>query len=273
MTPDLTELSRPAPVLSTAAPITVDVFSDVICPWCYVGSRRLADGIALFTADVGPAGAVPVDVRWHPFELNPGMPLAGRDRREYRTAKFGSWAYSQQLDAQVAAAGREDGLQFRHELMARTPNTRPAHRLVWLAQQHGLGQQMVEALFAGYFNQGRDVGDPAVLVELAAEVGLTGDAATRAIAGISRDGDLAEAGVVAGIARGRSRRISGVPFYVFGDAYTLPPGAQPADAIAQVLRVVRQDQHEQQADDGRLSATGQAASATGLSCDLDGACG
>lgn len=256
---------------TTAAPtITVDVFSDVICPWCYVGSRRLADGIARFTADPGPAGPAPVQVRWHPFELNPDMPAQGRDRREYRTDKFGSWAYSQQLDAQVAAAGREDGLDFRHDLMARTPNTRAAHRLVWAAQQHGLGQQAAEALFAGYFAEGRDVGDPAVLADLAARTGLDPAAAADAVAATGPYGALAEAGVVAGIDRGRALRISGVPFYVFGGAYTLPPGAQPAEAIAQVLRVVRQDQHEQAAAPVRPAA---AAAKEGESCAADGTCG
>lgn len=283
MTQDLTMQGTPTPggtlavfgASPQAAPasIAVDVFSDVICPWCYIGSRRLAEAIALFTADAGPAGAVPVQVRWHPFELNPDMPVAGRDRREYRSAKFGSWAHSQQLDAQVAAAGRQDGLQFRHELMARTPNTRAAHRLIWTAQQDGLGQQMVEALFAGYFTQGRDVGDPAVLVELAAKVGLAATAATQAIQASGSAGELTEAGVVAGLARGRALRISGVPFYVFGDAYTLPPGAQPAETIAQVLRVVRQDQHQQQQAAGeQVTAQPPATAVAGPSCDLDGTC-
>lgn len=283
MTQDLAMLGTPTPGGTLAvfgaspqpapASIAVDVFSDVICPWCYVGSRRLAEGIALFNADAGQAAAVPVQIRWHPFELNPDMSVAGRDRREYRSAKFGSWTYSQQLDAQVAAAGRQDGLEFRHELMARTPNTRAAHRLVWTAQQRGLGQQMVEALFAGYFTQGRDVGDPAVLVELAAEVGLAGAAATQAIEGSGTAGSLAEAGVADGLARGRALRISGVPFYVFGDAYTLPPGAQPAETIAQVLRVVRQDQHEKEQAAGQPVATQPPATAVaGPACDLDGTC-
>lgn len=296
MTQHLTE--RTAPVLphpggSTApAPITVNVFSDVICPWCYIGSRRLDEGIALFTADGGQAGPVPVQVRLNPFELNPDMPLAGRDRREYRSAKFGSWAYSQQLDAQVAAAGAQDGLRFRHDLMQRTPNTRAAHRLIWLAQQHDGGQQMAAALFDGYFTRGLDAGDPAVLTELAEQVGLpaatTEQAVRQAIAGTGTAGEQAEAGVEQGIARGRQLRISGVPFYLFGDAYTLPPGAQPAEAIAQVLRVVRQDQHDQQtahatgtpvttgSGDATVTATGaEAATDTGGavgSCDLDGTC-
>jgi predicted DsbA family dithiol-disulfide isomerase len=233
-----------------AAPVTVDVHSDVICPWCYIGSRRLTAAVARFSADGGPSGAVPVHVRWHAFELNPDMPVPGRDRREYRSAKFGSWRRSQQLDAQVTAVGAEEGLELRHDLMTRTPNTRAAHRLIWLAQQRGLGAQMVERLFAGYFTRGLDVGDPSVLVDLAGAVGLPGDDAAGAVRAAGPLGERAEAGVAAAVRRGRELRITSVPFSVFGEAYTLPPGAQPADVIAQVLRVVRQDQHRQ----GRLPA-------------------
>lgn len=230
-------------------------------------------GLELFTADPGPAGAVPVRVRWHPFELNPDMPTGGADLREYRSAKFGSWARSQQLDIQVAAAGAEDGLEFRHELMQRTPNTRAAHRLVWLAQQRGRGQQMVDALFASYFNQGRDAGDPVVLADLAERVGLSAVEAAQAVAGSGTAGAQAEAGVAAAVARGRALRISGVPFFVFGDDYALPPGAQPAEAIAQVLRVVRRDQHRRQAAAPiARPAAGDASDAPAGSCDLDGTC-
>lgn len=255
----------------TAEPITVEVFSDLICPWCYVASRRLTDAVALFGADGGPAGSVPVTVRWSPFELNPHMPVAGLDRRHYRSAKFGSWQRSQELDAQVATVGAAEGLQFRHELIQRTPNTRAAHRLVWQAQQHGLGAHLVEELFAGYFTGGRDIGDPQVLTRMAVRVGIDEQVALDTVTGRGSAGERAEEGVVAGLARARALRISGVPFYVFGDAYKLPAGAHPADAMAQVLRVVRQDQHAEQHP---APATGAARTdpPASDSCGTEGAC-
>ena len=109
---------------------TIDVISDVICPWCYIGKRRLEKAVALAGGDVR--------VRWHPFQLNPQMPKEGMNRKEYRTAKFGSWERSRSLDAQVAAAGAAEGLTFAHDQMERTPNTLDAHRLVWLADTLGV---------------------------------------------------------------------------------------------------------------------------------------
>src|SRR4051794_30663092 len=110
----------------------LEVVSDAICPWCYVGKRRLAKALALLARD-----GLTFAVRWLPFQLNPDMPKGGVDRRAYRTRKFGSWERSQALDARVAAVGAGEGLAFRHDLMARTPNTFDAHRLVWLAGRAG----------------------------------------------------------------------------------------------------------------------------------------
>ena len=148
------------------ATLAIEVISDAICPWCWVAKRRLDRAIAALAPDITAS------VAWLPFELNPEMPKAGVDRRAYRSAKFGSWQRSQALDAQVAAAGRSDGLVFNHDRMERTPNTVDAHRLIWLAGQHGKQDAIVEGLFAAYFNEGRDVGDATVLAEIGASVGL-----------------------------------------------------------------------------------------------------
>ncbi|WP_259409298.1 DsbA family oxidoreductase [Burkholderia cepacia] len=143
-------------------PVEVTVTYDLICPWCWIAEHRLAEAIEA----AGLAGAV--NVRFVPFELNPTMPAGGIDRKAYRSAKFGSWARSQALDAHVADAGRAAGLVFDHARIARTPNTRLAHRLVWFAQQRGSAVALVDALFAAYFRDGRDIGDTDVLVEVAA---------------------------------------------------------------------------------------------------------
>ena len=131
----------------------VDVISDVICPWCYIGKRRLERAVR----DLG--GRHEVRVRWHPFQLNPTMPEGGMDRKDYRTAKFGSWERSQALDAQVAAAGIAEGIAFAFDRIGRTPNTLDAHRLIALAGERGVQDAVVEAFFRGYFAEARDLGD------------------------------------------------------------------------------------------------------------------
>ena len=149
-----------------APPLTLEVISDAICPWCWVFKRRLDRVLASLSPGITAA------VTWHPFELNSDMPKAGLDRRTYRSAKFGSWERSQALDAQVKAVAAGDGLEFHHERMERTPNTRDAHRVIWLAGQHGVQDAVVEGLFSAYFNEGRDVGDLEVLVDVGAAAGL-----------------------------------------------------------------------------------------------------
>jgi predicted DsbA family dithiol-disulfide isomerase len=253
-----------APELQVAlpAPLLVEVFSDLICPWCYIGSQRLTTALIALAAGGGLPGGRAVQVLWQPFELNPEMPVGGRDRREYRSAKFGSWAHSQQLDADVTAAGAADGLVFRHDVMQRTPNTRAGHRLVWLAQEQGLGQQIVHRLFAAYFAEGLDVGDPEVLTCLAAEGGMDATQAREAVTGTGEHGVLAEAAVAAALQRGRDLQISGVPFYVIGEAYGLF-GAQPADTLVQLLNQVNSELHPA-ADTSEGTPTGV--------CSTDGTC-
>ncbi|MFM0061483.1 DsbA family oxidoreductase [Paraburkholderia phytofirmans] len=146
--------------------IQVEVNYDFICPWCWIGQRNLA--AALAQADAGAA----VSIRYVPFELNPAMPAEGMDRRAYRTQKFGSWARSQSMDAQVTAAGLAAGAQFDYDKVLRTPNTRLAHRLMHFAQQRNEPHRtaaLYQALYAAYFAEGRDIGLLETLVDIAAE--------------------------------------------------------------------------------------------------------
>src|SRR5271169_6148765 len=147
--------------------LVVDVTSDLICPWCFVAKRRLEKASSILGKSL--------DIRWHPFQLNPDMPVEGLDRRLYRTAKFGSWEQSQRLDAQVAAAGAEVGIKFRHDLMKRTPNTFRGHVLLAASLKEDLHTQnlVAERLFQAYFLNGEDVGDPATLLGIAREFGVT----------------------------------------------------------------------------------------------------
>ena len=137
--------------------LAVDVISDVICPWCYIGKRRLEKAIAALE------GQHEVRVRWHPFQLNPTMPKEGVSRREYRIEKFGSWERSQELDAKVIAVGESEGIPFSFDKSERTPNTVDAHRLIWLADKHGCQDAVVEALFVAYFTEGRDISNRTTL--------------------------------------------------------------------------------------------------------------
>jgi predicted DsbA family dithiol-disulfide isomerase len=200
--------------------IKIDVISDVICPWCYIGKRRLEAAVAL-------SGRDDVRVRWHPFQLNPQMPKTGMSRREYRTAKFGSWERSLALDAQVNEAGRAEGLPFAFDKIQRTPNTLDAHRLIWLADQDGVQDAVVEALFRAYFTEGRDIADARTLLDVAGEAGLDRSRAETLLGG--DDGTEA-----IGAAEEEARRagVQGVPFFVVNDSLVLSGAREPRDFLA-----------------------------------------
>ena len=148
-------------------PLHVEIASDVVCPWCYIGKKRFEKALLLL-ADLNPS------VSWLPFQLNPGMPKEGMPRAEYRKAKFGSLERSRELEARVIAEGRSEGIEFAFERIERTPNTSAAHALIDLAQQNSLGNRVVDVLFRAYFEEAQDIGDPAVLAAIAAQCGVKG---------------------------------------------------------------------------------------------------
>jgi len=208
----------------------LDIISDAICPWCWVGKRNLAAAMTLLEAE-----GERFEVHWRPYQLNPEMPREGVARAAYRAQKFGSAERSAEADARVAAAGRAAGLEFRHALMLRTPNTIDAHRLIRLAGERGVQDALVERLFQAYFQDGRDIGDRAELAALAAEVGL--DAAAYLAS------DAGEAEVVAEDAGFRRVGLSGVPTFAL-DGHVVFSGAMPpeqmADAFRRALGILRQ---------------------------------
>jgi predicted DsbA family dithiol-disulfide isomerase len=209
--------------VAAAAAGELSVVSDAICPWCYVGKRRLEQAFTLLNGVPRPR------VTWRPFELNPQMPKAGIERREYRMRKFGSWERSLALDAQLTEVGKSVGIAFRYDLMKRTPNTFDAHRLIWLAGTLGVQDAMVETLFRGYFSEGADIGDTNVLADLAATAGLDRE---QAAAFLKSSGGAAEVTAEEEVAI-RSG-LSGVPTFVLGGR-VLFSGAQPPELIAQAL--------------------------------------
>ncbi len=203
--------------------LIVDVISDVICPWCFIGKRRLEKAIATH--------GEPVTVRWQPFQLNPTMPREGISRREYRIRKFGSWERSMQLDANLVAAGKEEGILFDFDRMERTPNTVDAHRLIWLADKEGIQDAVMEALFRAYFSEGRDISNLKTLIDVVAEAGLDRQKAEALLdsdAGIEAIKDFGE----------QSRRfcVDSVPFFVINNETTLS-GAQSPEALLEAFRL------------------------------------
>jgi predicted DsbA family dithiol-disulfide isomerase len=197
--------------------LTVDVISDVICPWCYIGKRRLERAIA------ARRGQPDVRVRWHPFQLNPHMPKHGMNRKEYRTTKFGSWERSLGLDSQLTAAGRDEGIPFAFDKIIRTPNTLDAHRLIWLAEREGVQDAVVEAVFRAYFAEGRDISSTAVLVDV---VGLASLDRNRAEAVMNSDEGLAA--IRAAEEQAHRTGVQGVPYFLINNLVVLSGAREPS---------------------------------------------
>ena len=207
--------------------LAIEVISDVICPWCYIGKRRLEKAIAALG---GPHG---VRVQWHAFQLNPAMPKEGISRKEYRTRKFGSWERSLELDSKVIAVGETEGIRFAFDRIDRTPNTLDAHRLIWLAEQQGCQDAVVEALFRAYFTEGLDIGNRQVLIGLASGAGIKRQAAEILLNGDEGMDAFKEAGELS-----RQHRVDGVPFFIIDKTMTLSGAQEPAtfiDAFKQAI--------------------------------------
>jgi len=204
--------------------LSVEVMSDVICPWCFVGKRRLEKAIAFHEK--------PVRVSWHPFQLNPAMPKEGISRREYRIAKFGSWERSMELDASIVAVGKEEGIHFDFDRMERTPNTSDAHRLIWLADKEGIQDAVVEALFLGYFTDGRDISNQQTLFDVVAEAGIDRKHAEDTLNSDEGMDAIKEAGEQA-----QRFRVEGVPFFIINSEITLS-GAQSPDVFVAAFNQV-----------------------------------
>jgi predicted DsbA family dithiol-disulfide isomerase len=202
--------------------LAVDVISDVICPWCYIGKRRLEKAIVESQQEVR--------VRWLPFQLNPTMPNEGISRKEYRSRKFGRWEQSLELDTKMIAVGETEGIHFAFDRIEWMPNTMDAHRLVWLADQQGCQDAVVESLFRAYFTEGRDIADRQTLIDVVTEAGLDRQRAKAMLNSEQGMDAIKEAEELS-----RRHRVSGVPFFVIDNEITLS-GAQPPDAFLDAFK-------------------------------------
>ncbi len=212
----------------------IDVVSDTVCPWCYVGKRRLERALD------GLDGPTP-EIVWHPFQLNPDMPAGGMDRATYLALKFGGEGRAAEVGRTITEAAATEGLTYDPGAIERTPNTLDSHRLIYYAGRNGdAGAQtrVVEALFHAYFEAGTDIGDTAALVEVAAACGFDA-AAVRAWLDSDADAEL----VREQDRRARAMGIQGVPFFVFAGRHALP-GAQDPQIFRQVLSAARENAAE-----------------------------
>ncbi len=203
--------------------VRIDVVSDVVCPWCFIGKRRLEQAIAL-------APDVPVEVHYHPYFLNDWIPPQGISRNEYLTKKFGSPERYKDIAGRVSAAAAQEGLTYAIDKVNRQPNTTDSHRLIHWADQIGQGPQMKQRLMELYFSEGADLSDKNVLVKAASDIGLDAADVARKL---DSDADLAL--VSQQVEQAKSAGIQGVPFFIFDDAYAVS-GAQAAEQLAGVIR-------------------------------------
>lgn len=214
--------------------LAIDVWADVACPWCWIGERRLDAALGRLRAE---HSALAVERRWRPFQLQPGLPARGRAWAEFAREKFGGPDTMQAAFAHVAAAGASSGLDYRFDRMTVAPNTAAAHRLVLHAGRAGGDTDpgarelaMADRLFRAYFTEGRDVTDPAVLADCAAELGMDREATLAFLAG-----DALAVDVAASQREAARLGIGGVPFVVL-DGRLAVSGAQPVDLFERALQ-------------------------------------
>ncbi|MEM1361194.1 MAG: DsbA family oxidoreductase [Pseudomonadota bacterium] len=203
--------------------VSLDIFSDPICPWCLIGKTKLDRALAAHEGETVFA------IRWHPFQLNPSMPAEGMGRQEYLDLKFGGRDRANQIYGGIAAAADEAGVEIDFSAITRTPNTLDAHRLIHWAEIEGAQTRVVDALFNAYFREGRDIGDREVLADIADSAGLDAAMVQRLFA---TDADIDE--IRSRDATAREMGIEGVPCFIVAGKHAVP-GAQATELWTKVI--------------------------------------
>jgi predicted DsbA family dithiol-disulfide isomerase len=206
--------------------ITIDVVSDVMCPWCYIGKRRLEKALASLPE-------VATSIHWRPFQLDHTIPERGMDRQEYLKAKFGNGGRADEVYAPIREAGAREDIPFQFERITRSPNTLNAHRVIRWARTAGVQDAVVERLFQLYFIDGADLTDTGVLADCAELAGMERDIIARLL-----EGDADKAETQEEIAMAQQMGITGVPTFLVGNRYAVIGAREPqviAGAIAKVL--------------------------------------
>lgn len=210
---------------SALEPVNIDVVSDVMCPWCYIGKRRL-EGALEGLDDVA------VKVTWRPFQLDSTLPATGRDRGDYLAQKFGTPERIAEIYGRIAAEGEREGIDFAFDKIKVSPNTLDAHRVIRWASIEGVQDGVVEELFRAYFLEGANLTDRETLADIAARGGMDRAVVARLL---ETDADLAD--TEAEIVRAQSMGVQGVPCFILDGRYAVS-GAQPAELLADVIRKV-----------------------------------
>ncbi|HJT23390.1 MAG TPA: DsbA family oxidoreductase [bacterium] len=201
----------------------IEVYSDVICPWCYLGKARLEAALKV-SGNNGQA-----EVHFLPYELNPATPEEGVDHKAHLAAKFGGVHVLDAAHARLTALGKEAGLDYRFDSIQKTPNTFNAHRVLWLAEKEGKGNETQNAFFKAYFTEGKDLGDKKTLTELAVAAGLDGAKVEKLLAGEEGEREVREAEEKA-----YDMGITGVPFFIFNGKIGVS-GAQSVETFIKAL--------------------------------------
>jgi predicted DsbA family dithiol-disulfide isomerase len=208
---------------NSVPPLPIDVFSDVVCPWCFIGKRRLERALTL-------TPEIPVAINWRPYFLNPWVPREGMSRADYLTAKFGSVNRYASMAQRVVEAAQTEGLTYAIDKIARQPNTLDCHRMIRWAGESGAAGRMEQRLMELYFTEGADLSDRAVLVRAAVDCGMDGDRISDLLAG---NNDIEQVEVEANAAKNAG--IDGVPCFIFGGVLAVS-GAQAPDYLADAIR-------------------------------------
>ena len=210
----------------------IDVISDVVCPWCFIGKRNLER--ALETWRKKYPEEMPV-VRWHPFQLNPQLPDSGVPRKQYLENKFGGPERTKEIYARVSAAGKRADIDFAFDAIQVQPNTIDAHRLMHYAGEHGKQDEMAEVIFRRYFLEGADLSNKETLADIAQQAGMNREEVTAYLAG-NADRELIEEQD----RRARAIGVEGVPFFIFNQRLALS-GAQPPEVIVEAMEKAREE--------------------------------
>ena len=203
-------------------PVTIDVVSDAVCPWCFIGKRKLDEALKLIED-------LPVEINWRPYQLDATIPPGGISRQDYMARKFGPERIAD-IHARIEGVGAEVGIPFAFDKITRSPNTLDAHRLIRWSQSSGRQSELVDRLFTLYFIEGKDIGDKDVLASLAAEFGLDSADVRRRL-----DTDIDKQDVTEEIATAQRIGVNGVPFYIFANRLAVS-GAQSPEVLAGAIR-------------------------------------
>jgi predicted DsbA family dithiol-disulfide isomerase len=213
--------------MSNHQPVRIDVVSDIVCPWCFIGKHRLEKAIAL-NPDI------PVEVHWRPYFLNDWIPREGISREQYLTTKFGSSERYKGIAQRVSAAAAAEGLTYAMDKISRQPNTLDAHRLIRWADEIGKAAEMKQRLMDLYFTEGADLTNPAVLAQAAADIGLDAEATRKALAS---DKDVAE--IEREALSAKEAGIDGVPCFIFGGKFAISGAQAPKDLAEAIERMAQ----------------------------------